>query len=302
MVIRARGTAPEASPGGAMPLMAHLRELRSRIFKAVIAILLGSVVGWIFYDQIFSFIIAPVKDVAANLQSQGYDIRLVLDGVAQPFTLQLKVAMLAGIVLASPIWIYQMWAFITPGLHRNERRYAVAFLVTAVPLFLAGVGVALWILPKGLNLLIGFTPQDVSNFLSVETYLSFLVRTVIVFGIGFLVPIFIVALNLVGVLPASALARSWRWTIIGVLIFGAVATPTGDPFSMMLLAGPMLILILVAFGIAALNDRRKRALTNEPDYESLDDEAASAIGGASPIGRPEPLDDPDSEQPGPDDE
>ena len=108
-------------------------------------------------------------------------------------------------------------------------------MFTAVPLFLAGVGVALWILPKGLALLIGFTPESVSNLLPVDTYLSFLVRTMLVFGIGFLVPIFIVGLNLVGILSADAIRRSWRWTVIAVFIFGAVATPTGDPLSMMLL-------------------------------------------------------------------
>ncbi len=279
--------------------MAHLRELRSRIFKALVAIVAGSVVGWVFYDQIFEFLTGPIQAVVDDAQANGLDIRLVLTGVAQPFTLQLKVAALAGIVLASPVWIYQLWAFVTPGLHKHERRYAYAFMFTAVPLFIGGVLVAMWVLPKGMELLFGFTPADVGNYLSVDTYLSFLIRTVLVFGIGFLVPIFIVALNLVGILSADMLKRSWRWTVIGVFIFGAVATPTGDPLSMMLLAGPMLVLILIAFGIALLNDRRRARGGDGIDYDALDDDEASPIGdpdgldGVTSIEAPEALDMPD---------
>lgn len=288
----------EVADGGAMPLMAHLRELRSRIFKALLAVVIGAVVGWVFYEPIFHFIIEPIESVAEELRAEGQDVRITLGSVTSPFTLQLKIAAATGIVLASPVWIYQLWAFVTPGLHRHERRYGYAFMFTAVPLFLAGVAVALWVLPKGLELLLGFTPEGVSNFLTADNYLSFLVRTMLVFGIGFLVPIFIVGLNLVGILSADAIRRSWRWTVLAVFLFGAIATPTGDPLSMMLLAGPMLILILLAFGFALLNDRRKSRRSTEPDYDSLADDEASPIGdadgvdGVTPIDRPDPLDDP----------
>jgi sec-independent protein translocase protein TatC len=296
-VARVRDQA-EVADGGAMPLMAHLRELRSRIFKALLAVVIGAVVGWVFYEPIFHFIIEPIESVAEELRAEGQDVRITLGSVTSPFTLQLKIAAATGIVLASPVWIYQLWAFVTPGLHRHERRYGYAFMFTAVPLFLAGVAVALWVLPKGLELLLGFTPEGVSNFLTADNYLSFLVRTMLVFGIGFLVPIFIVGLNLVGILSADAIRRSWRWTVLAVFLFGAIATPTGDPLSMMLLAGPMLILILLAFGFALLNDRRKSRRSTEPDYDSLADDEASPIGdadgvdGVTPIDRPDPLDDP----------
>ena len=282
-----------------MPLMEHLRELRSRIFKALGAVVIGAIVGWIFYEPIFEFIIDPIKSVEADLRAQGFDIRHHTGERHSPFTLQLKIAAMTGIVLAAPVWIYQLWAFVTPGLHKHERRYGYAFVFTAVPLFLAGVAVALWVLPKGLQLLIGFTPEGVSNFLAVDAYLSFLVRTMIVFGIGFLVPVFVVALNFVGVLSADAIKRSWRWTVVGVFIFGAVATPTGDPLSMMLLAGPMLALILIAFGIALLNDRRRARSGDGVDYDALDDDEASPIGGpddlggVTPIEAPQALDEPD---------
>jgi sec-independent protein translocase protein TatC len=297
-VARAR-TLPGAD-GAAMPLMEHLRELRSRIFKALIAIVLGGVVGWILYEPIFTFIITPIESVAEELRADGFDIRITLASVTSPFTLQLKIAAMTGIVLASPVWIYQLWAFVTPGLHKQERRYGYAFMFTAVPLFLAGVAVALWVLPKGLALLIGFTPEGVSNFLAVDAYLSFLVRTMIVFGIGFLVPVFIVGLNLVGILSANAIRRSWRWTILAVFIFGAVATPTGDPLSMMLLAGPMLVLILIAFGLCLLNEKRRARRSKDLDYDALDDDEASdiegpgGIGGVLPVDAPAPLDDGES--------
>lgn len=281
-----------------MPLMEHLRELRARILKSVIAITVGAVVGWVYYSEIFAFIVAPLEAVADSFADRGLTVELTLTSVTSPFTLQLKVAALAGVALASPVWIYQIWAFITPALHRHERRYAFAFLFTAVPLFLAGMGVALWVLPKGLELLIGFTPESVSNLLPVDTYLSFLVRTMLVFGVGFLVPIFVVALNFAGILSAEAIRRSWRWTVLIVFLFSAIATPTGDPISMMLLAGPMLLLIMIAFGVCLLNDRRRARNSSEPDYDSLDDDEASPIagpggvGGVTPIDAPEPLESP----------
>jgi sec-independent protein translocase protein TatC len=293
-VARARGKA--ATDGGAMPLMDHLRELRSRLFKALIAITIGAVIGWIYYVQIFDFIIGPLKSARDDLAAKGLNVELTLTSVTAPFTLQLRIAAMAGVVLASPVWLYQIWAFITPGLHKHERRYAYAFVFTAVPLFLMGVAAALWVLPKGLELLIGFTPEDVSNLLPVDVYLSFLVRTMIVFGIGFLIPIFIVGLNLIGVLSADSIRRSWRWTVLAVFLFGAVATPTGDPLSMMLLAGPMLLLILIAFSICLLNDRRRARKSSEPDYDSLSDDEASPIGGpddvggVTPVEPPEPID------------
>jgi sec-independent protein translocase protein TatC len=283
--MRARSKTPRAE-GAAMPLMAHLRELRSRIFKSLAAIAIGAVIGWIYYKPIFAFLTAPVRAVVDDAQANGLDIRLVLTSVASPFVLQLKVSSMAGIVLAAPVWIYQTWAFITPGLHKHERRYALGFVAAALPLFLGGVLVAMWVLPKGMELLFGFTPEDVGNYLSVDTYLSFLIRTVLVFGLGFLVPIFIVALNLVGILSAQAIRRTWRWTVLGVFLFGAIATPTGDPLSMMLLAGPMLLLILAAFGICLLNDRRRERKRHELGYDDLSDDEAAPIEAPTAIDAP----------------
>ena len=271
--------------------MGHLRELRSRLFKAFLAIAVGAVVGWVFYDPLFEFLKSPVQRIVDDAQRQGLDLRLGLTGVTQAFTLQVRVSVMAGVVLAAPVWIYQLWAFVTPGLHRHERRYAFAFLAAAVPLFFAGIAVAFLVLPKGMALLFGFTPEGVGNYLPVDTYLSFLIRTVLVFGLGFLLPVFIVGLNLVGVLSADNLRNTWRWTVLGVFLFAAVATPTGDPITMALLALPILVLMGVAFVIAYLNDRRRARRSDEPDYDALDDDAASPIDRPDEIEAPSTVDD-----------
>ena len=276
-----------------MPLMDHLRELRSRIFKALIAVLLATVVCWVYYRQIFDFIVAPIVAVEDKLEAQGTEVDLILTGVTAAFMLQVKVSLLAGFIVASPVWIYQLWAFITPGLHKHERRYALLFLLFAVPLFLAGVAFAIWVMPKGLGILIGFAPEQVSAFLTVDGYLTFVIRMVTVFGLGFLMPVVIVALNFIGILTAAAIRRTWRWTFIGVFVFAAVATPTPDPFSMLLLATPLLLLILLAFGICLLNDRRRGRLSGDPDHERLSDDEASSIEGPEDIDGPQSIEGPE---------
>jgi sec-independent protein translocase protein TatC len=274
--LRRRKRAP-VDDEGRMPLMAHLRELRGRLVKSFAVVALGAVVGWVFYQPIFDVLSAPVAEFVEEAEDSGRDVKLVLAGIADAFMLQIKVAAITGVVIASPVWIYQIWAFITPGLHRHERRWAFAFVAVAVPLFLGGVYLAYWVLPMGLDILFGFTPEDVSNYVAVNAYLNFLLRMVIVFGIGFLVPIFIVALNLAGILPAKKLMASWRWTVLGTFLFAAIATPTGDPINFMLLAVPILFLIGFAFAFAWVHDRAKARRHPEQDYDSLDDDEASPL-------------------------
>lgn len=290
MAIRAKADRIEEPPA-AMPLTEHLRELRSRLVKAGIAIAIGMVVGWIYYEQLFAWLSAPFSGAVEQARSEGREVTLALTGVADPFVLQMQVAAMAGVVLASPVWLYQLWRFVTPGLHRNERRWAFAFVAVATPLFLAGVALAYAVLPLGLQVLLGFTPDNVENIVSVDRYLSFFLRTVLVFGVGFLVPLILVLLNFAGVLPGRTLLGWWRWIILGVMLFAAVATPTGDPINLVLLAGPILILVAIAVGIALLNDRRRaRRRAADPDftdYADLDDDEASTI---DP--EPSPIDEP----------
>ena len=258
-----------------MPLTAHLRELRNRLAISAGFIVAGIVVGWIYYDRTFAWLSAPFADVVAQARAEGRQVTLALTGVADPFVLQLQVAAVTGLILSAPFWLWQLWRFVTPGLHRHERRWALAFVFTATPLFVAGAVVAYVVLPVGLELLFGFTPQNVENIVSVDRYLGFFLRTVIVFGIGFLAPLMLVLLNFAGILPAQRLIAWWRWIIFLVCIFAAVATPTGDPINMALLAGPILVLVGLAMVVAWLNDRRRSRRAGS--FEQWADDETSPI-------------------------
>jgi len=187
-------------------------------------------------------------------------------------SIQLKLCALSGVILSSPIWLYQIWAFVLPGLHRNERRWTMLFVAIAGPLFAAGVAIGYYVLPKGLEVLISFTPADMANLNDFNDFFSFTVRMLLVFGVAFEIPFFVVLLNLAGVISGRALARHRPWIIIGTFVFAAVATPSTDPISMLFLAFPMLALFLLSEVIARLVDRRRgRRQTSQ----WADDEASS---------------------------
>ncbi len=260
-----------------MPLTEHLRELRSRFVKSGIAIVIGMVIGWIYYAEIFAWISEPFTDVIASAKANGQDVVLALTGVADPFVLQIQVSAAAGIALSSPVWLYQLWRFVTPGLHRNEQKWAIGFAAIATPLFAAGITLAYVVLPFGLEILLGFTPENVENIVSVDRYLSFFLRTIMVFGVGFLTPLLIVLLNFAGILSGKRLVSWWRWIIFTVLVFSAVATPTGDPINLMLLAGPIMLLVIIAVGISLLNDRRRARKSRNSDFSDLKDDEISPL-------------------------
>lgn len=262
-----------------MPLTEHLRELRSRLVKAGIAIAIGMVVGWIYYEQIFDWLSRPFNSVVEQARAEGRTVTLALTGVADPFVLQMQIAAVAGLVISSPIWLYQLWRFVTPGLHKHERRWAIGFVAVAFPLFLTGIALAYIVLPYGLDILFGFTPANVENIVSVDRYLSFFIRMVLLFGVGFLLPLLLVLLNFAGILPGRVLLSKWRWIIFGVFLFAAVATPTGDPVNMALLAAPLMILMALAIGICLLNDKRRkrRRAAQGLDFDELSDDEASPL-------------------------
>jgi sec-independent protein translocase protein TatC len=258
-----------------MSLIEHLRELRNRLFKASLAIVIGTVLAWGFYPQIFEVLSQPVNEIVEKSQEKGRDVRLVLGGVADAFILQIKVSVVTSMLLTSPIWLYQLWRFITPGLYRKEKLRAYLFVSVAVPLFVSGAVLAYIFLPIGLNILFGFTPLGVGNYVPVDRYLSFFLRMVLVFGISFLAPLFIVMLNIFDVLEAKAITSRWRVVVLSVFAFAAVATPTGDPVNMTLLAAPVLLLISIATFIAWLNDKRRaRKRKDDPVLGLSDDEAS----------------------------
>ena len=277
---------------GTMTLMEHLRELRTRIVRAVLAIVLATVGSFFFYNQIFDLLTDPFRTVVNDLaEEEGLDARLTLTGVADAFTLQLKTCLVAGIVISSPYWLYQIWAFIVPGLHPRERRWTRVFASIAGPLFLLGVAVGYYVLPKGLSILLDFTPADVSNLIEVSRYLSFILRMLLVFGVAFEIPLFVVLLNLAGVITGRQLGRARGWIVLGTFVFAAVATPSTDPISMLFLAVPMTLLFLLSEGIARLIDRRRGV----HDYEAWsDDEESELVLDRSPDDdRPSSLDESD---------
>ena len=258
-----------------MSLIEHLRELRSRLFKASVAIVIGTVAAWGFYPQIFDLLSQPVNVIVEQAQSNGRDVRLVLGGVADAFVLQIKVSVVTSMLVTSPIWIYQLWRFITPGLYRKEKLRAYLFASVATPLFVSGAVLAYIFLPIGLQLLFGFTPLGVGNYVPVDRYLSFFLRMVLVFGISFLTPLFIVMLNIFDMLEAKAITSRWRLVVLITFAFSAIATPTGDPVNMTLLAAPVLLLISVATFIAWLNDKRRARKRKEDPVQGLSDDEAS---------------------------
>ncbi|MFZ9213203.1 MAG: twin-arginine translocase subunit TatC [Candidatus Nanopelagicales bacterium] len=258
-----------------MSLQEHLRELRTRLFKASVSIVIGTVIAWVFYPQIFEILSQPVNAIVEQAQANGRDVRLVLGGVADAFVLQIKVSVVTSMLVTAPLWIYQLWRFITPGLYRKEKFRAYLFAGVATPLFISGAVLAYIFLPIGLNILFGFTPLGVGNYVPVDRYLSFFLRMVLVFGISFLAPLFIVMLNIFDMLEAKAITSRWRLVVLIVFAFSAIATPTGDPVNMSLLAIPVLLLISIATGIAWVNDRRRARKRAEDPVLGLSDDEAS---------------------------
>ncbi|QQS02973.1 MAG: twin-arginine translocase subunit TatC [Austwickia sp.] len=250
-----------------MALVEHLRELRNRFLIAVIAIVIATVPGWNLYNPVMSALMEPIRARGGQVNFQG---------LTDPFALQLQIAIFIALFISSPIWLYQIWAFVVPGLTKKEKRTAAAFILTAVPLFLGGTYLAYLTLPKAVEILLGFTPELGSNIIAADLYLNFTSKFLLAFGLAFLLPIFLVAFNLIGILPAAAMLRVWRFAVVGIFIFAAVMTPTPDPFTMFSLALPMCALYLLAYGIAALNDKRRHR--NRPDWaDSLGDDEASPL-------------------------
>ncbi|MCW2846862.1 MAG: Sec-independent protein translocase protein TatC [Marmoricola sp.] len=256
-----------------MSLGDHFRELRARVMRATLYLVVGTIIALFFWQQLFDLIYAPYRSAQESLGNK-VQTRAVITGIGSPLLLQLKLCGVAGIVGTSPLWLYEIWAFITPGLHAHERRWTRLFAMVAGPLFLAGVAVGYYVLPKGIAALIGFTPLELTQLTEFGDFFTFITRMLLVFGVAFEIPLFIVLLNLAGVVSGKALGQYRPWIVIGTLIFAAVATPSTDPFSMLMLAVPMLILIFISEIIARIVDRR-RARGNPA--EQWDDDAPSAL-------------------------
>jgi sec-independent protein translocase protein TatC len=260
------------SPDGRMSLGDHLRELRRRFVIAAGAILVGSVLGWVEYDWLFAEIMAPLRKLA---EERGGLVNINFGGITQPFTVQLQVAMFVGVIVASPVWLFQVWGFIVPGLTKREKRTTMAFVGAAVPLFLAGCFMATKVVPKAVEILIGFTPQGAANLPDAALYLTFVTRFILAFGLAFLLPVFLVGLNVAHILPARIMLKGWRIAVILIFVFSAMMTPTPDAWTMLVLALPMVGLFYAAVGVSMLLDKRRAR--REPEWAKVPDDEASPL-------------------------
>jgi sec-independent protein translocase protein TatC len=237
-----------------MSLGQHLVEFRGRLVKAALAIAAASVGGFFVADYVWSLLAAPLMDVAND---SGRIAQINYTSISEAFDTKIAIAMTVGIVASSPIWLWQIWSFITPALVRREKRFAFGFLLTAIPLFLLGCATGWWLFPHVVELMTSFAPDGSTTLLTAKYYLDFSIKFVIAIGIGFVLPVFLVLLNFTGVLSAKAIIKGWRWAVVGVTAFTALATPAADVISMFLLAIPMLGLYFLAAFIAWIHDKRQ---------------------------------------------
>jgi sec-independent protein translocase protein TatC len=269
----------QQNPEGRMPLMDHIRELRNRVVKMALALAAGMIVGFVFFLPVWHVIDRPL--CAATIRGHtgcntlGFN-QLVFDGPLDPFYLRVKVALIVGVVLSSPVWLYQVWAFIAPGLYTREKRWSYIFLGTAVPLFLIGVTLAYWSLGRSMHYLLGLTPHGVANLIQVDQYMSFVMAMLLAFGIAFEVPLLIIMLNLAGILTHQRFKKWRRVMIFGVFLIAGMANPSPDPITMLILGGACAALVEVAEFIVWSNDRRRARLHPDP-YAGLADDQLSPI-------------------------
>jgi sec-independent protein translocase protein TatC len=250
---------PPVPPDGTMTLYEHLRELRYRLIVSALAIMVGMIFAWFFRYDLLNILQQPYFQAIDALKVKNPDTTTLLVNInlTSPLALSLKVSALAGAILTAPFWLYQLWAFVVPGLLAKEKKWALIFIAAATPMFVGGVIVAYIVLPKAIAVLLSFTQDGVSNLQDINAYLSFLLRLMLVFGLGFLIPLIVLMLNIVGVIKAKQMAKYRSLVIFGTFVFGAVATPSTDPFSMLAVALPMALLFLAAEVIAHVLDRRK---------------------------------------------
>jgi sec-independent protein translocase protein TatC len=244
----------KSNPEGRMALWDHLKELKNRLIKSAIAVLLAAVGGWFLYDPVVGSLSAPLISIA---QETGRTAVLNFATIADPFAFKIQIAIQIGLVISSPVWIYQVWAFITPGLTRKERGYTLGFMAAAVPLFLAGVYVAWLVFPTVVRALLQFTPQTGANNISATDYLTFATQMLLILGISFLVPVILVGINMAGVVRGRTILKAWRIIVFLVFVLAALAAPGTDALSMFLLAAPLLVLFFAAIGLCIFNDKRR---------------------------------------------
>lgn len=248
---------------GRMTLVEHLLELRSRLVKAVVAVGAGTLIAFVFYPQIFEFLIQPYRQIAADGMTLDPEGRLLLIDPLEGFTVRLRVSLYGGLFLAMPVVLWQVWRFVTPGLYPNERRYAVPFVVSAMALFLLGASLAYYTMPRALQFLVTIGGEDLVTAFAPGRYLQLITYMMLAFGLGFQFPILLIFLQLAGVLDPRTLAGGRRYAIVGVVVLVAVITPSADPYSLLILSVPMIVFYELSILVGKLLQRR-RAVAEVP--------------------------------------
>jgi sec-independent protein translocase protein TatC len=260
-----------------MSLLEHIRELRGRLLKAMLGLALGMAVGWFFFDPVWKFLERPYCKIPQHNRLLGiHGCTLYVNGLFDGFFIHLKIMFLVGLIVSSPVWLYQLWAFIAPGLYARERRWTYAFVGTAVPLFAAGAAFAYLAMSNGLRFLLHMVPNGATALITVDTYFGYMTAMLLIFGLAFEVPLIMVLLNMAGVLTHARMRRWRRLMIFAVFAFAAVAVPSPDPFSMLLLALPCVVLVELAEVFVWANDRRRARRPSM--YAGLADDEISPLG------------------------
>jgi sec-independent protein translocase protein TatC len=237
-----------------MSLGSHLKELRVRLSWSAGFLVVGTAVGWFLFEPVFKILQAPLIEVT---KARGIEAVVNFGTVVSAFDLRVQVSIFLGVIITSPFWLYNLWAFVSPGLKTRERRFTLGFLFSSVPLFLSGAYIAWSSLPSFVIVLIGFTPEGSSNVINASDYILFAIRIVLVFGLAFVMPVLLVLMNFANLVTGKAILKGWRVAVLVIALVSALATPTADPMSMFLLMGPLAALYFIAVGIAVLNDKRR---------------------------------------------
>ncbi len=248
---------------GRMTLMSHIAELRNRLLKVVIAVVVAGIVAWVFYPWILDALLAPYCDSVADRASGLNEVtgsdgcKLLVTDPLEGFATRLKIAAYGGIAMAMPVILWQLWRFIAPGLYSHERKWAVPFVAAGLTLFVMGAALAYWTMPRALGFLTAVGGPDLVEFYSPAPYLSLITYMMLAFGLGFQFPILLIFLQLAGILEPATL-RSWRrYAIVGIVVLVAVVTPSGDPISLLALSIPMMLFYEVAIWFGWYHQRRK---------------------------------------------
>ena len=257
---------PERTPEAVMTLTEHLAELRTRIIRCALAVILGVILIMAFYDQVLRFLARPYKQMCQDrgvefcgASFDGVDVTFLNLDPVKGLSTRLSVATYGGIILAIPVIVWQIWKFVVPALKSNEKKYAVPFMASSISLFLLGGLLAYLTLGKALEFLISWAGEDVQSTYQISSYISLVMLMVAAFGIGFQFPILLVSFQFVGILRPQQLLGAWRYAIVGIVVVAAVITPSGDPISLTALAVPMLLLYFISAGIGLVAQRRRAA-------------------------------------------